>query len=64
MKIAMIGQKGIPATWGGVETHVEALSTKLANFGENIINCFDKEEFFSFKERFSSSRELCLISAI
>ncbi|OGY86825.1 MAG: hypothetical protein A2233_05225 [Candidatus Kerfeldbacteria bacterium RIFOXYA2_FULL_38_24] len=37
MKIAMIGQKGIPATWGGVETHVEALSTKLANFGENII---------------------------
>lgn len=29
MKIAMIGQKGMPATWGGVEKHVEELATRL-----------------------------------
>ena len=23
MKIAMLGTKGIPATWGGIERHVE-----------------------------------------
>ena len=30
MKIAMIGQKGIPATFGGVERHVEEISVRLA----------------------------------
>lgn len=29
MKIAMLGQKGLPAIWGGVERHVEELSTRL-----------------------------------
>ncbi|MEA1878755.1 MAG: glycosyltransferase family 4 protein, partial [Bacteroidota bacterium] len=29
MKIAMIGQKGIPAVYGGVERHVEELSLRL-----------------------------------
>ena len=30
VKIAMIGQKGIPATYGGIERHVEELSARLA----------------------------------
>lgn len=30
MKIAMIGQKGIPALYGGVEKHVHDLSLRLA----------------------------------
>lgn len=30
MKIALIGQKGIPATIGGVERHTEELAVKLA----------------------------------
>lgn len=30
MKIAIIGQKGIPATWGGVEQHVHHLVRNLA----------------------------------
>lgn len=37
MKIAMIGQKGIPATWGGVEKHVEQLTEHLAGFGHEMI---------------------------
>lgn len=37
MKIAMIGQKGIPAVYGGVERHVEELSTRLSALGHDVI---------------------------
>ena len=36
LRIAMIGQKGIPATWGGVERHVEELSARLAQRGHKV----------------------------
>lgn len=36
MKIAFIGQKGIPARSGGVERHVQALATRLANEGHEV----------------------------
>ena len=36
MKIAMIGQKGIPAVYGGIERHVEELSTRLAEGGFDV----------------------------
>lgn len=36
MRIAIIGQKGIPATYGGVEKHVEELSTRLAKAGHEV----------------------------
>lgn len=36
MKIAMIGQKGIPAVYGGVERHVEELSTRLSGLGHEV----------------------------
>lgn len=36
MNIVMIGQKGLPAQFGGVETHVEALATRLARFGHSV----------------------------
>jgi glycosyltransferase involved in cell wall biosynthesis len=36
LKIAFIGQKGIPAIWGGVEEHVEQLSTRLAQRGHDV----------------------------
>ncbi len=37
MRIAMIGQKGIPATSGGVERHVEELSKELVKMGHEIL---------------------------
>ncbi|MFC1641056.1 glycosyltransferase family 4 protein [Patescibacteria group bacterium] len=37
MKIAFLGQKGIPATYGGVERYVEELSTRLARRGHNVL---------------------------
>lgn len=37
MKIAFIGQKGIPAVSGGVERHVEDLAVRLAERGHEII---------------------------
>lgn len=36
MKIAMIGQKGIPAKYGGVEHHVHGLSTHLVKHGHEV----------------------------
>lgn len=36
MKIAMIGQKGIPATHGGVERHVEELGARLVELGHEV----------------------------
>ncbi len=36
MKIAMIGQKGMPATYGGVERHVHDLSVHLATLDYDV----------------------------
>lgn len=36
MKIAMIGQKGLPSLHGGIETHVEHLSTRLVRAGHEV----------------------------
>ena len=37
MKIAFIGQKGIPSTGGGVEKHVEELAVSLAANGHSVL---------------------------
>lgn len=37
MKIAFIGQKGIPAIWGGVEQHVDHLSRRIAKKGHEVL---------------------------
>jgi glycosyltransferase involved in cell wall biosynthesis len=37
MKIAMIGQKGIPAQTGGIERHVEELSAELTARGHEVL---------------------------
>ncbi len=37
MKIAFIGQKGIPAKFGGVEKHVDDLSRRLAAAGHEVL---------------------------
>jgi glycosyltransferase involved in cell wall biosynthesis len=36
MKIAMVGQKGLPATYGGIEKHVEELSRRLVERGHEV----------------------------
>ncbi len=36
MRIAFIGQKGIPATFGGIETHVEELAGRLTGRGHEV----------------------------
>ncbi len=37
MKIAIIGQKGIPSVSGGVETHVEELAKRLVKSGHEVV---------------------------
>ena len=36
MKVVMIGQKGIPAIFGGIERHVEELSSELLRTGVDV----------------------------
>lgn len=36
LSVAMIGQKGMPATYGGVERHVEELGSRLASYGHTV----------------------------
>ncbi|MEZ4653580.1 MAG: glycosyltransferase [Candidatus Eisenbacteria bacterium] len=36
VKIAMVGQKGIPATYGGIERHVEEIATRLVERGHEV----------------------------
>ncbi|HXV14601.1 MAG TPA: glycosyltransferase family 4 protein [Candidatus Krumholzibacteria bacterium] len=36
LRIAMVGQKGIPARYGGVETHVENVAVRLAARGHDV----------------------------
>lgn len=36
MRVAMIGQKGIPAAFGGIERHVEALAVRLGRAGHEV----------------------------
>ncbi len=53
MKIAMIGQKGIPAVYGGIERHVEELSVQLAENGHGVLvyarNWFTPKKITSYK---------------
>jgi glycosyltransferase involved in cell wall biosynthesis len=44
MKIAFIGQKGIPATSGGVERYVEELAIRLAKEGHDVI-CYCRSHY-------------------
>lgn len=37
MRIAMIGQRGLPATYGGIERHVEELSIRLVERGHEVV---------------------------
>jgi len=37
MRIAMIGQKGIPGVYGGIERHVEELSLEMARLGHEVL---------------------------
>ncbi|WP_405096596.1 glycosyltransferase family 4 protein [Micromonospora sp. NBC_01412] len=42
LRVAMIGQKGVPATYGGIERHVEEMASRLAAFGHEVtVYCRD-----------------------
>lgn len=41
MRIAMIGQKGMPATYGGVERHVHDLAVRLVLAGQEV-TCYSR----------------------
>lgn len=46
LQIAMFGQKGAPATWGGVEQHVHHLSKQLTDQGHGVL-VYAREHYVS-----------------
>ena len=52
MKIAMIGAKGLPAKFGGIETHVAEISTRLIKAGYEVVvyarNWYTEKEIFAY----------------
>lgn len=52
MKVAMIGQKGIPTRFGGIERHVEALAVRLGKKGHDV-TVYTRAWYAAPKRRFS-----------
>jgi len=52
MRISMIGQKGIPTQFGGIERHVESLSVRLGNMGHDV-TVYTRAWYARPKARFS-----------
>ena len=55
MKIAMIGQKGIPAVYGGVERHVEDLAGELVGQGHEVL-VYARKWYSPMKGRYKGIR--------
>jgi len=58
MKIVMIGQKGIPTLFGGVERHVEEVSCRLAK--KKIIRFMFIQETIILLKKTRSIKKLIL----
>jgi glycosyltransferase involved in cell wall biosynthesis len=50
MKIALIGQKGIPARSGGIERHVEELSVRLAKAGHEVY-VYSRKHYTQYQDK-------------
>lgn len=50
MKIALIGQKGIPARSGGIERHVEELSIRLAKAGHEVY-VYSRKHYTQYQDK-------------
>jgi len=61
MKIAMIGQKGIPATYGGIERHVEEIGARLASKGHDV-TVYCRFYYTKVKDRYRGVRLIRLPS--
>lgn len=63
MRIAMIGQRGLPATYGGVERHVEELSVRLADRGHDVV-VFCRNGYAEGQEATFRGVKLCYVPTV
>ena len=63
MKVAMIGQKGIPTQFGGIERHVEALAVRLGQMGHEVI-VYTRAWYAAPQKRFSKGVRTIATSTI
>jgi glycosyltransferase involved in cell wall biosynthesis len=50
LRIAMVGQRGVPATWGGIERHVAELGSRLVRRGHTV-TVFNRTNYQSHRWR-------------
>lgn len=62
MRIYFIGQKGIPAKFGGIERHVEELATRLADIGHEVFVYTRPNYTPSNLEKYKGVNLICLPS--
>lgn len=62
MRIYFIGQKGIPAKFGGIERHVEELSVRLADMGHEVFVYTRPNYTPSNLEKYKGVNLICLPS--
>ena len=64
MKIAMIGQKGIPAVCGGIEKHVEEASIRLVALGHEVVVYTRKSYVKDNSQNYKGVTLVCLPSIL
>lgn len=57
LRVAMIGQRGVPATFGGIEHHVEQLGTRLAARGHKV-TVFCRTNYVADRQRWYRDMQL------
>lgn len=55
MRIAMVGLKGIPAKWGGIEVYVEEVAKRLVQKGHRV-TVYSRKWFTESNESYAGIR--------
>ena len=63
LRIVMIGQKGLPATYGGIEHHVEELGWRLASLG-HCVEVFCRPSYGPASDELYRGMHLCRTATI
>ena len=63
LRIAMIGQKGVPATFGGIEHHVEEIGARLAARGHDV-TVYCRSSYGSNREAEYRGMRLCHLRTV
>jgi glycosyltransferase involved in cell wall biosynthesis len=64
MKIAMVGTKGIPAKWGGIEKYIEEIGKRLVERGHEVTVFGSKWFLRDFREKTYLGMRICRLPTV